>query len=198
MSAQPTKRQLQAQKTQDKIYNVAVSLMQKKGFDNITIEEICKKAGVSIGSICNCFKSKYDVLHAIFGEADNYFLNTVTSLLRTKDNARDKILLFFQHYGHYNTSCGVDFVKHLFNTQNKMFVVKGRSMQSVLQQVIIAGQKKKEIRADMKAEEIVRCLFIAARGVVHDWCQHDGSYNLSDYLVNYMELLLAGILTENA
>ena len=55
-------------------------------------------------------------------------------------------------------------------------------------------RRTKEIRADMKAEGIVRCLFIAARVFVHDWYQHDGSCNLSDYLVNYMELLLARFL----
>ncbi|NLM53130.1 MAG: TetR/AcrR family transcriptional regulator [Firmicutes bacterium] len=196
MSEKLTKRQLQAQKTRNRVYNTAVRLMQTKGFDNITVEEICAKAGVSIGSFYNRFKSKYDILSAIFNEADEYFQNVVVDKLQEVATAREKVLLFFEHYGSYNTSCGVDFVKHFYHVQNKIFITKGRQMQNILQQIISQGQKNGEIRQDMPVEEIVQYLFIAARGVVFDWCQHDGKYNLSEYLVGYMELMLKAILTE--
>ncbi|NLP36143.1 MAG: TetR/AcrR family transcriptional regulator [Firmicutes bacterium] len=196
MSEKLTKRQLQAQKTRNRVYNTAVRLMQTKGFDNITVEEICAKAGVSIGSFYNRFKSKYDVLSAIFSEADEYFQNVVVDQLQKVNTAREKILLFFEQYGSYNTSCGVDFVKHFYHVQNKIFITKGRQMQNILQQIITQGQENGEIRQDLPAQEIVQYLFIAARGVVFDWCQHDGKYNLSEYIVSYMELMLKGILTE--
>lgn len=189
-----TKRQLQAQKTQDIIYKTAVQLMQTKGFDNITIEEICSNAGVSVGSFYNRFKSKYDVLSVIFQEADDYFLRIVSTNLNTIGNARNKILLFFEHYGNYNTSCGVDFVKHIYSVQNKMFLAKGRHMQKVLLDVIVEGQTAAEIRTDMTTDEIGEYLFIAARGIVYDWCQHDGCYDLTAKLVKYMELMLTGII----
>ena len=196
MSEKLTKRQLQAQKTRNRVYNTAVRLMQTKGFDNITVEEICAKAGVSIGSFYNRFKSKYDVLSAIFSEADEYFQNVVVDQLQKVNTAREKILLFFEQYGSYNTSCGVDFVKHFYHVQNKIFITKGRQMQNILQQIITQGQENGEIRQDLPVQEIVQYLFIAARGVVFDWCQHDGKYNLSEYIVSYMELMLKGILTE--
>lgn len=196
MSEKLTKRQLQAQKTRNRVYNTAIRLMQTKGFDNITVEEICAKAGVSIGSFYNRFKSKYDLLSAIFNEADVYFQNVVVEQLQKVETTRGKILLFFEHYGSYNTSCGVDFVKHFYHVQNKIFITKGRQMQNILQQIISRGQENDDIRRDLPTEEIVQYLFIAARGVVFDWCQHDGQYNLSEYLVKYMELMLAGILTE--
>ncbi|HHX74209.1 MAG TPA: TetR/AcrR family transcriptional regulator [Firmicutes bacterium] len=194
MEAKLTKRQLQAKKTQDTIYKTAVRLMQSKGFDNITIEEICHKAGVSVGSFYNRFKSKYDVLSAIFQEADNYFLQIVSAQIRQFDSSAEKILHFFKYYGDYNMKSGVDFVKHLFNAQNKMFT-KGRPMQNVLQDIICQGQQAGEIRTDMTPEEISRYLFIAARGAVYDWCQHDGKYDLAAYLVRYMEMMLTSILT---
>jgi len=195
MEAKLTKRQLQAKKTQDTIYKTAVRLMQSKGFDNITIEEICHKAGVSVGSFYNRFKSKYDVLSAIFQEADNYFLQIVSAQIRQFDSSAEKILHFFKYYGDYNMKSGVDFVKHLFNARNNMFFTKGRPMQNVLQEIISQGQQAGEIRTDLTPEEISRYLFIAARGAVYDWCQHDGKYDLSAFLVRYMKLMLASILT---
>jgi AcrR family transcriptional regulator len=52
-----TSRQAQAIKTRNKILKTTIDLMQKKGFDNITIETISKKAGVSVGSFYYYFKS---------------------------------------------------------------------------------------------------------------------------------------------
>ncbi len=34
-----TKKQIQAVETRNKIYNIEIDLMYKKGYDNITIEE---------------------------------------------------------------------------------------------------------------------------------------------------------------
>lgn len=68
-----TNRKLQAQATYEKIYNTAMSLVEKKGFNNITVKEICEKAGVAVGSFYNYFNSKDDILYEIFNKADNFF-----------------------------------------------------------------------------------------------------------------------------
>ena len=56
-----TKRQLQAISTKKKIYNSAMELMDKRGFENTTIEDISKKADVSVGASYHFYKSKDDI-----------------------------------------------------------------------------------------------------------------------------------------
>jgi len=68
-----TNRQAQAQQTKDKVYQVAIELFETKGFENITVDEICKVANVSTGTFYNVFKSKYEILDRIFELADDYF-----------------------------------------------------------------------------------------------------------------------------
>lgn len=80
-----TKRQIQANKTRSKIYKIAVDLMEKKGFNNITIEEISKKAKVSVGAFYHYYNSKEDILFEIFRRADEYFENEVAQVLREGD-----------------------------------------------------------------------------------------------------------------
>lgn len=72
-----TKRKLQSLNTQRKIYRKAIELIEKKGFHNITVAEICREAGVSIGSFYNCFPSKNAILDEIFKLADDYFIEVV-------------------------------------------------------------------------------------------------------------------------
>jgi len=184
-----TKRQIQAKNTQNKIYCTAIDLLEKKGFDNLTVEEICQKAGVSIGSFYNYFKSKNDILNIIYKVADDYFKDVVDDALK-EGHSYEKILRFFKFYADYNAERGLDFIKHLYNSQNKVFITNGRDMQNVLQKIIEEGQEKGEIQTQMKPREMVEYLFIAARGLIYDWCLHDGEYDLSEFVVDYMKRLV--------
>ena len=53
-----TSRDKQAQATKKRIFKAAYALMIKKGFDNVTLEEISKKAGVAKGLFYHYFRSQ--------------------------------------------------------------------------------------------------------------------------------------------
>ncbi|MBU5310683.1 TetR/AcrR family transcriptional regulator [Tissierella carlieri] len=189
MNKRLNKRQIQAQITYENIYNAAMSLVEKKGFENITVEEICTKAGVSVGSFYNYFKSKQDILNEIFRIADDYFLNTVSNV-STGQDAYENIVNFFAHYAKYCEAIKIDQLKQIYSTSNILFIEEGRHMQSVLKDIIDAGKESGQINTDMQSEEIVRYLFIALRGVIFDWCLHGGSYDLVEFVTNYTRRLI--------
>jgi AcrR family transcriptional regulator len=179
-----TNRKIQAINTKNKIYQVAIELMDKKGYENIKIEDVCKNAGVSVGSFYNYFNSKSDILSEIFKKADEYFENEVINNLKSS-NTLEMIVEFFTYYGKYNEIVGVDTMKQLYKFNNKLFIAKGRYMQSSLKEIIISGQNKGEIVINMTANEISEYLFIVARGIAYDWCLHDGEYNMEQYIHDY-------------
>lgn len=184
-----TNRKLQAQATYENIYNAAMSLVEKEGFKNITVRKICEKAGVSIGSFYNYFSSKEDILNEIFKKADDFFLNVVANNL-DGENAKEKIVKFFIYYAEYCKRDKLDQLKQIYNTSNPMFIKKGRPMQEVLKKVVEEGIEKGELITDMTPDEVVRFFFIALRGVIFDWCLHDGSYDLVQFAKEYTERLL--------
>jgi TetR/AcrR family fatty acid metabolism transcriptional regulator len=59
-------------------------------------------------------------------------------------------------------------------------------MQELLSQINGDGQAAGEILDDMAPDRITEFMFVAARGVVYDWCIHEGSYNLESKMVEYM------------
>lgn len=184
-----TARQLQAQKTKNKLYKISIELLEKQGYEKLKIEDICKKAGVSVGSFYNYFNSKNDILVEVYKRADNYFKNEVENNIKSV-NILDKIVEFFDYYGNYNDLVGIDIMKQLYNSNNKLFPQKGRFMQTLLESLILEGQNKNEISFHMTSEEICNYLFISARGIVYDWCIHNGTYNLKDSMHNYISLLV--------
>ncbi|MCB2352899.1 TetR/AcrR family transcriptional regulator [Clostridium estertheticum] len=190
-------RQLQALNTKNKIYKSAIDLMDKKGYKNIKIQDICKKAGVSVGSFYNCFKSKNEILIEIYKRADEYFITEVANNIYC-DNATNEIIKYFDYYAKYNVQVGIDTMKLLYNSNNKLFITKGRDMQNLLNIIIERGQEKNELSNEMSKESITEYLFIAARGVVYNWCLYDGEFDLLEAMNEYMKRFIIIFKYENS
>lgn len=184
-----TKRKVQAEKTRNKIYDVSIRLMKKSGFDNVTIEDISKKAGVSVGAFYHYFASKNDIFNEIYNQGDYYFEKTVAPNLKD-GSSNEKIIRFFKYYAEFNLKNGLDFTKQLYNSQNKLFIKKNRYIQILLQNIIAEGQVKNEISNKMSPEEITDFLFISVRGIIYDWCLHEGDYDLEEAILKYLDQLL--------
>ena len=185
-----TKRKEQALVTKDRIYSAAINLMDRKGFENITIADISKEAGVSVGAFYHYFTSKNDILAEIFYKADEYFSTQVMNKLRGETIA-EKIVEYFDHYAKFNVSSGVELTQQLFNPKIKFFLKKDRPMLTILLDLIQEGQERKEIRADEDPEELSRFLLVMARGVVFEWSLYDGSYDLQATMHKYIETLVS-------
>ncbi|MBN1313593.1 MAG: TetR/AcrR family transcriptional regulator [Anaerolineae bacterium] len=190
-----TKRQEQALKTKKRIYTAAVDLMNSKGFDNLTIADISKAADVSVGAFYHYFDSKNDILAEIFYQADEYFSTEVTADVEDKP-ALEQLVLYFDHYARFNVLSGVEMTRQLFSSKVKFFVEEGRPMQVLLRDIISAGQKRGEIRANEDPAELVRLLFVLARGVVFDWNLYDGSYDLEETMHRYIQRLVSTLTPE--
>jgi TetR/AcrR family fatty acid metabolism transcriptional regulator len=185
-----TRRQEQALETKNRIYAAAIDLMDRKGFERLTIADISKKAGVSVGSFYHHFESKNDILAEIFRKADEYFSTQVVSNLR-KRAAPDQIVEYFDHYARFNVSSGVEMTQQLFNPKIKHFTQETRPMLTLLLDLIRKGQQKGELRPDAEPEALARLLFVVARGVVFDWSLNEGSYDLETRMHEYIERLVS-------
>jgi AcrR family transcriptional regulator len=188
-----TKRQLQAIQTKSNIYETAIELMKTKNFQDITIEEICGNAGVSVGAFYHYFSSKNDFLIEMYSRADHYFLEEVNQKL-ISIRPIEKMIEYFVVYAKYNEMMGISTMKQLYNANNHLFITKGRGMQKVLESIIHEGQLEGEILEEMSPEAITEYLFIAARGVTYDWCLHDGQFSLIEQMRQYMWRLVKGFV----
>ncbi len=187
-----TKRQEKAIETKNRIYAAAIELMDRKGFEKITIADISKKAGVSVGAFYHYFKSKNDILAEIFRKADDYYSTQVLPRLNSNTKSvPDLIVEYFDHYAKFNLGSGVEMTQQLFNPKIKFFIKKSRPMLTILQDLISKGQEKQQIRNDTTPEEISRFLFILARGIVFEWSLYEGRYDLRATMRKYIEVLVS-------
>jgi TetR/AcrR family fatty acid metabolism transcriptional regulator len=183
-------RSRQAVETRNRIYESAHRIMEIKGFDNMTVEQISRDAGVSVGAFYHHFKSKFDILDEVFRRADDYFRDQVIDAIGEKSTP-GKILSYFKHYARFNSAQGIDHIRALYKTQNVIFLNRNRFMISALCEIVSEGLEKKEIVSEtMNSDEITEFLFTMARGVVYNWCIQDGSFSLEEKMSNYMSRII--------
>lgn len=185
-------RTVQAEATKQHIFETAVKLVNKDGFNSgLTIHEIVEHAGVSVGTFYHYFTSKEDVFFKLYSKADEYFESVVLPKLRGHGlKSYEQILLFFVHYAKFNESNGLEYVNLLYSPKSKVFIKKKRFKIAMLFDIIKAGQEKNELTLEETPENITNYLFVLGRGVIFDWCIHDGSYNLVEAMTHNIQLAL--------
>jgi AcrR family transcriptional regulator len=197
MEGKITKRKIQADTTRKKIYDISIALMEKNGFANTTIMDISRMAGVSVGTFYNYFSSKEEIFFDIFHKADEYFKRVVDrGLLSEAATAKEQIVLYYKYYARYQVKRGFHNIDQLYSTKTKLFIVKGRYMREALTKIVSDRQATGELVVGETADDIVEYLFIAARGVVYDWCLNEGKYNLETKMEAYMSKLVDVFVAE--
>jgi TetR/AcrR family fatty acid metabolism transcriptional regulator len=193
-SSKPTKRKLQAIETRNRIYAAAVKMMERNGFENITIEQISKAADVSVGAFYHHFGSKIDILDEIFRRADDYFREHVLDKL-SGTTAAEKIVSYFDHYARFNVQMGVDHLSALYKTQSRFFINSERLMVTALRDVVTLGVRSGELKSELSSEEMTDFLFATARGVAYAWCLHDGRFSLRERMERYIGCQVKSLVT---
>ncbi|MFJ8414716.1 TetR/AcrR family transcriptional regulator [Bacillus paramycoides] len=186
-----TKRKQQALLTQNNIFLVFLDLTKEKKFENITIDDICKKANVSVGTFYHYFSSKEDIYKKLFQQIEEK-LHVELENIEQHTTMQRTILNFFQCIAEYTTKLELHI--NLLNDFNKrIFIYRPSLTYKALNDFVYNGQLEKELTNDMSVEEITTYLFIIARGLILDWCLTDREYSLEQRMDTYMKLALKSL-----
>ena len=108
-----SKQQLKSRETRAKIFQAAKRILQKQGYEQLSIKNICEEAGVSNGSFYHHFKTKDDLLSYYIEEQpsmDPDLLELPSSAAETKE----AIISVYLNYVHYCEELGVEFMANYY------------------------------------------------------------------------------------
>jgi AcrR family transcriptional regulator len=191
-------RKQQAEQTRQRLFNTAMGLFDKKGYDRVTVDEICAKAGVSKGAFYNHFKSKDQVVLETFMQADNYY-EQVFPQLEKEDTYMGKARVFAGAALANIEKTGVMVMRISYHGQiapgvkSTPIASRDRALYRLAEQLVKAGQASGEIRTDIPSSMIAENIIHAIRGLVYDWCQQDGKFDLQDYGLVLMRMITEGL-----
>lgn len=182
-------RSRQADATRKRIYNTAIRLFKQSGYEQVSVSQIAKAANVGIGTFYHYFESKMELFMKIFVNVDDYFYE-FKNFDYSKFEPREIIQHYFYQYAKLNETAGIEIVQNLANPLNRKSLDGNQDFEYILTDILEAYQKTNKIKSDETAEEICRFFFIAARGVMFDWCIYHGQYDLAEKTQYVIERLL--------
>ncbi len=189
MTKDLTSRAKQAVATKTKIYKCGIRLVEQHGYDNITIEQIARKANVSVGTYYHYFPSKFDLLVEFYRQGDLFFKAQISELLCRYSNCAERITAYFALYAQLAMDNGIEMVRKLYVPTNTMFLTQGRIMQDLLTEILQQGQENGELTDQVAAEALTEKLFVVARGVIFDWCLRNGKNDLVGDMKEFIDSL---------
>ena len=193
-----TKRKIQGRETRQKLFETSIALFNERGYENVTIDDICEKIGVSKGAFYTHFKSKDQVI------VENFlYLNTsyeeVLGNGKAAGSAFEKLYAFQLYAMRKLEEIGWKAVRLVYHVEtgsnkNKSFLTsKSFSLYKIILSLIKEGQKSGEIRKDQSAAAITDTLVQLYRGIIFDWCLNNGAYSLVEAANNTAVFVFEGI-----
>ena len=154
------KRKLQANISKNKIYNSAQKLFGKYGFDNTTIEDICKHAGVSKGLFYNYYSSKLDITWKAVQPLEQKYQKLAENFT-PEQTACEKLCLIircmlestFLNKSIFK-SARINYIREIKGDKSIIFNRK-RFLYNILVDIVNEGKENKQLSSEIPNEIIV-------------------------------------------
>lgn len=177
------------------LFSQVTELINKIGFENITIRGICQSLNISTGSFYHYFSDKSDLILILFEDIDEYFQNDVAKSFN--DDEYSNLLTFTDHYGKYVINNGVGTCRCISMAPLKSghinYLEEKRGIFLVLNDILRRGISKKQFPPEINPEETTRMILIVLRGYSADWAKHNGDYDLCEAITRFMSVFIKSI-----
>ncbi|MFW5742751.1 MAG: TetR/AcrR family transcriptional regulator [Spirochaetota bacterium] len=191
------RREENNRRTKAAIVDNALRLFNERGYDEVTVEEITRAAGVAKGTFYSYFAVKSDIIVEEFWKIDRYYAEYASRNLRRYAGAEEKLRAFTRAQMRYvRDEVGNDSLKVLYVNQtiqrggDKVIVNPDRQWYRIVSGVIAQGQETGVFRADVDAATLAYDFNRSMRSVFLDWCITDAAFDLVREGLAYLDTWL--------
>lgn len=202
MKKELTKRKLQSRESRKRIFDTAIRLINKKGFENVTIEEISTEAKVSIGLFYNYYPSKHHLVAEQFLVIDEWYKEIVERELRNVSGL-ERLLKFsglqFKYIQYrMNKNFLRSILRSLIMTDKTGLITlnESRYLYAFLTETVTKAQERGELPKRVDTREIVSHLSILIRGMLYNCCLYEGDFNIQEVGLRIISAYLKGLNAE--
>ncbi|MCD8023260.1 MAG: TetR/AcrR family transcriptional regulator [Lachnospiraceae bacterium] len=153
-------------------------MFKEAGYDEVTINQICKEAGVSVGTFYHDFESKESALMEGYVEFDD-LLEPLTFNGNVVDGIIEIIDLLNNSSIGWGSKMLVKAMSVHLSTGGK-YVSQDRKLNRYLYQLSNSGIEDGTFDASYTPEYITEAILRSFRGTLFDWSYRGGSYDLCE------------------
>ena len=189
-------QQFKSKETKAKIFRAAKHILQKQGYEQLSIKNICEEAGVSNGSFYHHFKTKDDLL-SYYIEEQPSINPDLLDMPQNAAEAKAAIIQVYLNYVHYCQELGVEFMSNYYTPKNQSLNPLIRTerpypivtVHNYLQKAIDADI----IKPDLDLEDITTDIRMIVIGNVFEWCLKSGEADFEGNMRRTLRIYLDGL-----
>jgi AcrR family transcriptional regulator len=180
------RRREQARKTEQMILQSALTLMRERGFDKVSVRDICRAANITTGAFYHHFSSKEALFTKGFSPLDLYMEQALAGKERLPSLQRLRVILV--NYTEFiEKKCGGLTGQYYQQRLLDPMAVKSMAPTRYIHRAMLDCLKEADrdglLATDRPPEWLADFLFRHFRGVVIDWALHDYRYLLLDRMM---------------
>lgn len=172
-----SKQQRKSKETKERIFQAAKRILQKSGYEELSIKNICEEAGVSNGSFYHHFKTKDDLLSYYIEDQPSIDPDRL-ELPKNKEDAKETIIHVYLNYVKYCKELGVDFMAGYYTPHNQALNPTIRTERPypivTVQHYLERALEANAIQLNLKIEEITTDIRMVVIGNVFEWAMRNG------------------------
>lgn len=177
-------------KKKKSIIETTSNLIRTTNFENLTVQQICAKSNISIGTFYHYFTGKDDLIAAVAELFDDYIRETVQKSLISEDEAVNAVCLCGE-YAKYMSECGVRYSRLLYS----VFPCHGengetRALYCELKKVFIRGMERGQFRSHFSPDILAEMMVDMLRGTCTGWAVQGGGYDLVTKTVCFAKIFV--------
>ena len=172
-----SRQQQKSKETKERIFRAAKRILQKNGYEELSIKNICEEAGVSNGSFYHHFKTKDDLL-SYYIEDQPSINPDLLDLPRNAEEAKIAIIHVYLNYVNYCRELGVEFISGYYDTKNQALNPASRAERPypivTVQTYVEKAMREGIVRLNVSIEEFTTDIRMIVIGNVFEWCLRGG------------------------
>lgn len=186
-----TNRQKQALATRNKIFACAISLFEKKSYENVTVQDICAEAEVSVGAFYHHFQSKENILDEGYRIFDQQSEETWKNGHPESPSEAIRFLIMEQvsSMEGMGAKASLQYFKNQLSASEKYILNPDRFFYQTIYQTIEKAVLDGLLTGN--AATITEDILSTTRGLIYDWCLHEGSYVLSEKSLRMLDIIFS-------
>ena len=193
------KRKLQAMETRQRIFNATMELINEKGVENVQIEDISRRANISMGLFYRYYSNVYDVMSGVRSSECDAYYKEVRDKYLIHVRGEEKLLQFVGYVIDYHKNLNkseltLSYVTIMTNDNHKNTIVnEERTIYQILAESLNEMKEDGVLGEDILVDTVVHNLCLLIRGTIFEYIINKESFDAVETAKHIVKAYLKGI-----
>ncbi|MDR2079299.1 MAG: TetR/AcrR family transcriptional regulator [Treponema sp.] len=183
-----------------RIIKKAVELFKAEGYDQVSIDRLCKACGITKGTFYYHFSAKDEIIFHYYDELSSKLMDVMPRVVQ-QASYKDKLWVFIEYWIDNTISLGPGLLKAFMIADAEKGLRcfspicyrpgEAKSFYDMEIELVKQGQSQSTIKKGIAPELLIQTYVSALIGIALDWSSNNGAYDEKEELKKVFDVVFA-------